>query len=886
VVTSLDTRESDRPCPNSLERDIITTARGAGFVAAGKFFEFASRFIIALLLARLLGASDYGLYVLAISAAAIFAGLGTFGLDDAMVRYVAILSGRRDQPGVRGTIQVGVGISMLASTLLAAVLFVCAQPIAEGLFDEPRLAPLLQLMAAVVPVLTLSNVLIGVARGFGRMEYGALAENVIQSVVRMALLLVLAVAGSGLDVWAAALIFGFSDLAAGLTLVALLDREVPLSSLVREPARRDVREVFGFALPLWLAGLLRLSRRNFETLLLGASTAASAVGIYAVVSNVNLVSHVCLLSLLVAVKPTLARLHDRRDHDGLVHLYATGTRWALSLTLPFVLVSVLYREQILSVFGEAFAAGGAALVLLSLGELVNAATGVCGPMIDMTGHTRVKLANSVLWTFIVIGANAVLIPRWGLIGAATASLVAIATVNIVSVVEVWLLERLLPYDRSFLKPAAAGAGAFAAGLVLQATLPFGTGVPAAAVQGTVVVALYVVLLLALGLAPEDRLLVDRLLERARTIHAAVQARAAARRPANVSPAVVDGREAHEAARDLPGALSRSPIYIGGLDRSGKTTMAAFLTSHPNIAVPDAGTNMWTYFYGRFGDLGKPANRDRCIEAMLRYSHIRVLEPDPERIRRKFVEGPTTYAHLFSLFLDQFAERAGKPRWGVQTGLIERYADELFAADPATKIVHMVRDPRDRYEGSLALWPNGHGRAGGATARWTYSTRLAEQHLRRHPDGYLVVRYEDMVVHTRDTVCRVCEFVGEVFYEDMLAMPGAPERRARLLARARDAHSGVPLSTEFIGRFRDAIPRHEVAFMQLHAGRLMRAHGYAAEPVELSARERARFVVGWPSQAARMVAWKGVEAMQQRLPALVGRRPDRRLLVDDGGGRSP
>ncbi len=97
--------------------------------------------------------------------------------------------------------------------------------------------------------------------------------------------------------------------------------------------------------------------------------------------------------------------------------------------------------------------------------------------------------------------------------------------------------------------------------------------------------------------------------------------------------------------------SRGPIYIGGLDRSGKTTLAAFLTSHSNIAVPGVGSNMWTYFYGRFGDIAKPANFERCFDAMLSYKHVLHLEPDPDRIRQAFLEGPRTYARLFACFLD-------------------------------------------------------------------------------------------------------------------------------------------------------------------------------------------------------------------------------------------
>ncbi len=119
---------------------------------------------------------------------------------------------------------------------------------------------------------------------------------------------------------------------------------------------------------------------------------------------------------------------------------------------------------------------------------------------------------------------------------------------------------------------------------------------------------------------------------------------------------------------------------------------------------------------------------------------------------------------------------------MQTGLIERYADMLFAADPDARVLHMVRDPRDRYEGSLALWPDGRGRAGGATARWTYSMRLAQRHVRSYPDHYRVVRYEDMVCDTEGTLRSVCAFLDDDFDPEMLGMPGAPERRDRLSGR--------------------------------------------------------------------------------------------------------
>lgn len=333
-------------------------------------------------------------------------------------------------------------------------------------------------------------------------------------------------------------------------------------------------------------------------------------------------------------------------------------------------------------------------------------------------------------------------------------------------------------------------------------------------------------------------------------------------------------------------LASGPIFIGGPDRCGKTTLQAFLVSHPHLSIPDVGSNMWTYFYGQFGDLGEGENFERCLEAMLRYKHVRFLQPDPERIRQEFWQAEPTYGRLFALFHQHYAERAGKRRWGVQTGLIERYADQVIAAYPAAKIIHMIRDPRDRYQASLALWPNGKGRAGGAVARWLYSVNLAQRNLQKYPDHYKIVQYETLVRQPEKTLQEICHFIGETYDPEMLTMNGAPERRDKLLRRAT-THSGpTPLSAEFIGAYQGVVPEAEVAFIQGWVGRQMTAFNYPLAAINFSPAQRLRYsLYEWPLNLLRLGAWLGIEQLQHRLPVLFGRKPDSRTMITDGHKQS-
>lgn len=333
-------------------------------------------------------------------------------------------------------------------------------------------------------------------------------------------------------------------------------------------------------------------------------------------------------------------------------------------------------------------------------------------------------------------------------------------------------------------------------------------------------------------------------------------------------------------------IDASPIFIGGPDRCGKTTLRACLVSHPRISIPAVGSNMWSYFYGQYGDLAREENLERCLAALLRYKHVRFLDPDPARIRREFAAGPRTYGRLFALIHRHHAEREGKPRWGDQTGLIERYADVIFAEFPDARMIHLLRDPRDRYHASLELWPDGKGRAGGATARWLYSARLARRNQPRYPGRYLTIRFEDLVRRPEETLRAVCDFIGEAYTPAMPAMDGAPEYREKR-SHGRDLQPGEsPLSDEFIGLYRRTIPPRELAFMQRLAAREMALFGYAPDALHLTGDDRLRLAIDYPANLARMAAWRSLEALQQSLPSIFGRSPGGNMILPAEDVRHP
>jgi hypothetical protein len=295
-----------------------------------------------------------------------------------------------------------------------------------------------------------------------------------------------------------------------------------------------------------------------------------------------------------------------------------------------------------------------------------------------------------------------------------------------------------------------------------------------------------------------------------------------------------------------------------------------LSSHPNIVIT-RHTSMWTRYYERFGDLSGPGNFERCLSAMLQSKTIQAFNPDAGRIRREFCLGPASYGRLFGLFHEHNAERLAKPRWGDQSGSIERFADPIFAAFPGARIIHMIRDPRDRYRASASspaslkraerpntVWGRSRtvfgrsAKVGWETANWLFSWRLAMRNRSRYPDRYKVLRYEALISDPDSVIREICRFVHEDFEPGILTPEGEQNFGKEGDPQIDPEETPGAEGRTWRGGGDGWISKREIALIQAYAGQEMLACDYLPEPIQLSIRDRLIYhLVDWPAGMAGM-----------------------------------
>ncbi len=281
---------------------------------------------------------------------------------------------------------------------------------------------------------------------------------------------------------------------------------------------------------------------------------------------------------------------------------------------------------------------------------------------------------------------------------------------------------------------------------------------------------------------------------------------------------------------MTGAIG--PIVITGLDRSGKTALRAILDSSREIAFIRR-SYLWTRIHGRFGDLGDDRNLVACVAALRRHPELQERGVDIDAVAREMHGGPRTYGHLFQRIGSQIAASTGRSRWGAQEGGAESSLRAIFEAFPTARVVHMVRDPRDRHA-DLVSKRRSAGMVALSARRWRESVRAIADDVGEAGARCHIVRYEDLLAQPASTVTEVCAFIGEP----------EPERLAST-ATAWIGRAGIDYDRSLIGSWTTRIPAWEGAYLQAHLGDEMASFGYASVPITLSASERLRCFAAAP-----------------------------------------
>lgn len=404
-------------------------ARGSAFAFVIQGAGAALLLLTEVFVARLLGVGQFGVYSMVAAWIYVLALIGALGFNHALLRFVPSYLAHQDLGSLRGLIRrsnlwAGLAASFIAATGIAVLLILSGCCVDTGTVS----AFVVALIA--IPFQVLSSLRQAVLRGLDKIAHALTPDFVLRPALFVVLLGCAAfLSDKPLN---AATAFALSLIAVCTAFVVgaiWQHKHLPAAIGSHAPVYHD-RYWRLTAIPLLLIVGFNLISSRIDIIMLGMLSEIENVGVYSAASRVADVVVFGLVSANAVVAPMIARLYSTGRHEDLQKMVRLAAKGILLFTAPVALILLIFGKEILSLFGSEFSGGYHVLVILVCGQTVNALAGPVGYLMIMTGHqvTAAKIVGASATLNLVL--NGVLIPPFGMTGAAISTAISTATWNI------------------------------------------------------------------------------------------------------------------------------------------------------------------------------------------------------------------------------------------------------------------------------------------------------------------------------------------------------------------------------------------------------------------------------------------------------------------------
>jgi O-antigen/teichoic acid export membrane protein len=498
--------QTNQPSSLVVPKQLGIVVRGGGIAFVGRFGAAALQYLFMVGLARMYGAGPTGLFAFGLSVVSVISVIGQLGTQETLLRFVAAYRGVHRTRLLSGVLLFGIGLGLTGAMIVAILLRANASLVTQWT-GKPAVEPVVRLLALAVPLLAFVNLTASALQGAKRL--GRMV-SVRELGLQVAVISALAIA------WAFGLQFEQFFWLYVICLVALAIyafwmfwRE--FGSLFKSSvAEFEISRWLRFSLPLTVVAIFGAAAGWFDRIALGLYQPVEEVGIYFAAQRTGLLVTLVLAAANAVFSPVAADLWQRGDIEQLDRIYKTLTRWVWTLSLPILVAMIVLRQELMGVFGVEFERGSTVLTILLVGIMVNAATGSVGQLLIMTGHQQLVFINSALAAVATIGGLLWMVPRYGMLGAAVVNAAVLTGANLLRLVQVRLVVGIQPYEMNYLRSVGASLGAFFVGWsVYRLAGALSNLAIIVVVSGTIVVT-YLVLLFAMGLPTEDRVVLQQL----------------------------------------------------------------------------------------------------------------------------------------------------------------------------------------------------------------------------------------------------------------------------------------------------------------------------------------------------------------------------------------
>ncbi len=393
-------------------------------------------FLTQIALARWMGASEYGIFVSAWTCVLVLGALCSLGFTTAMMRLAPQYNANKDYASFRGLLWGGRYVAVLSAFAIALIGLLVLW-IFGNRGDTPFGVPMMLAMLCL-PFFAFSDVQDGLGRGQGWTVEAIAPAYIVRPIALLALVPAASWLGFPADAVTGMVIAVGTVLLAAILQTHLIGQRIS-AAIPQCPPAYDFPKWFKISLPLLAGTICDIAILNADVLLLAAFRPSEETGIYYAAAKTAALALFIHYAVGTAYAGRIAAAHALGDDAQVKSLVSNAVRWTFIPSAAVTIAILAVGYPVLAGFGDHFTDAYPLMFILAVGILAKAATGPADTILNMLGHQRASAISIGLAAVVCVTLNLILIPLWGVTGAAIATSTAITTASVLN----WIAARRL-----------------------------------------------------------------------------------------------------------------------------------------------------------------------------------------------------------------------------------------------------------------------------------------------------------------------------------------------------------------------------------------------------------------------------------------------------------
>lgn len=419
----------------------------SGWSVIGSLFAFTVGFFVKIYLVNAIGTESFGQYVLGQTLVITVQVFIALAIPQVFLRFLPVYIEKNDLSEANSVTSTGVLYLLSSSILCMLVMMFFNDRIASLFGGGTILAQIFFWSSLYIPLTLYLTAINSIYRSLFKIKELILYVTVLQVIIRALLTFIVFYFSN--DV----IHFIYIEIIALLIVVTVMTfksryEQINIFGNVNINSFTHNNDLKRYLVHMYLYALVGFFSSHLITLIMGLHLPSSDIGIYAILTTISGLASFILVSLNSVFAPIISKLHANGEMEQLERLFKDATFLINIITSPFILILVIFGEDVLSLYGGSVSEYGNFLIILIIGSYVNLFVGNTGMMLLMGGGERTELKIRIFVNTIIAVCSMSIIPYFGLLSAVIINSTSLALANILQVVYIKKRFGFFPWDKN------------------------------------------------------------------------------------------------------------------------------------------------------------------------------------------------------------------------------------------------------------------------------------------------------------------------------------------------------------------------------------------------------------------------------------------------------